>query len=182
MPQIHRFLSLAALALILAACGDGEPPTQPPAGPEPGVLRFNYSGALTGEFRSKGDPRGGGRTVAYALTTAAVDEIPTVYIIGNYFPNEGRAFDDFIIEVQNPKVGTVTCATMTNCPVVHGDVLLNATHPGSGWFRTTSVTLTISAFRADSVKGTFQMQARSSTGTVLNVTNGEFAIPHWKAS
>ena len=175
MHKTRRLLALATLALA-AACGDGEKtPVDPvPTGPAPGELRFEYSGAYTGTFSVSGDPR------ASRVAAAAVDYKgePELYIVGYRYPPQGSAFDDFVIEIPNPQVGTINCTTMAGCPVTHAAVAFNATWPGSGYGDATSLRLTISTLRADSVKGTFEMQVRMrASGATLSVAKGGFSLP-----
>lgn len=173
MQQIHRLLSLAALSLFMSACGKDGGPTDP-TGPAPGELRFEYSGAYTGTFSVRGDVRTG-RVAAAAVEYDDEDEL---YIVGYRYPPQGFAFDDFGIVIPNPQVGTIICTTMATCPVTHAFVAFNATSPGSGYGDATSLRVTISTLRADSVKGTFEMQVRMrESGATLSVTNGGFSLP-----
>ena len=177
MHNTRHLLAVAIVSITLAGCGDGKTPIVPtPEGPAPGELRFEYSGAYTGTFSAMGDPR------ASRVAAAAVnyDDEEELYIVGYRYPPQGFDFDDFGIVVPNPQVGTIDCATMTTCPVKHAFVAFNATSPGSGYGDATSLRLTISTLRADSVKGTFEMQVRMrDSGATLSVTKGGFSLPRF---
>jgi hypothetical protein len=175
MYTTRRLLAVAILSLALTGCGDGKTPIDPtPKGPAPGELRFEYSGAYTGTFSVMGDVRAS-RVAAAAVDYDGENEL---YIVGYRYPPQGFDFDDFGIVVPNPQVGTINCTTMASCPVKHAFVAFNATSPGSGYGDATSLRLTISTLRADSVKGTFEMQVRMrESGATLSVTNGGFSLP-----
>ncbi|CAA9348682.1 MAG: hypothetical protein AVDCRST_MAG89-3005 [uncultured Gemmatimonadetes bacterium] len=177
MHKTRRILALTIVSITLMGCRDGKSPIEPgPKGPAPGELRFEYSGAYTGTFSVMGDPRAS-RVAAAAVDYDGENEL---HIVGYRYPPQGFAYDDFGIVLPNPQVGTIDCATMAACPVTHAFVAFNATSPGSGYGDATSLRLTISTLRADSVKGSFEMQVRMrESGATLSVTRGGFSVPRF---
>jgi hypothetical protein len=191
MHNTRRLLALATLSLALAACGDGgKTPVTPTAKAlGPGELRFKYSGTRTGEFTAAGDPRKGARTsVAYAASHDVPLGETNMVIVAWKDTSDPQYYDDIVLDIDNPKVGTINCATMENCPISSGWVGLKqrqggGSAPDGGHTWATSVQLTITAMTADSVKGSFQMQMAGPVAGAtaqLAVTSGEFAVPHWK--
>jgi hypothetical protein len=184
MHKPRRLLALASLALALAACDDGDKtPIEPvPTGPEPGVLRFNYSGARTGEFRASGRPAVGAPMVAYALLEEDRNQI---LIIAYRNTSDPRFYDDVTFGMENPRIGTFSCTTAETCSPFSTWVGLSLPNgsgpaPNAIRFTATSAQITIAAVTPDSIRGTFQMQMRHAfdlAGPQITVTQGEFNVP-----
>jgi hypothetical protein len=178
MHYTRHLLALATLSLALAACGDGKTPVDTtPKRPEPGVVRFNYSGARTGEFRASGRHAVGAPMAAYAFLDEDRNEI---LIIGYKYTSDPRYYDDVTFGMENPRVGTFSCATEEACAPFSTHVALPFSGPNAVRFRATSAQITISAMTQDSIRGTFQMQMRHAydlAGPQLSVTKGEFSVP-----
>ncbi|HZG44331.1 MAG TPA: hypothetical protein VEY93_15380 [Longimicrobium sp.] len=186
MHNTRRSLALATLALALAACGDGaKPPTEPlPTGPEPGVLRFDYSGSRTGQFRASGRPAVSAPMAAYAYQFDEDDD--DISIVAYQTLPDARYYDDFAFDIADPKVGTVTCANMSACPIGFATLFLaraksgNGFGPNGGFARATSARVTITALTQDSIKGSFDMQFSGTfaEGPIqIAVSKGEFSLP-----
>lgn len=175
MIETRRLVALAGVVLALAGCSDS---TQPEPGFTSGI-RFRYSGLRTGEFSARGEPD----TVPAAF---AVEDVHwnELMIIG-FKPVKAGEIDEFRFDIRNPKVGTVSCSSMTDCDVTLGWMVFSQLEdgrpaPSGGYVLPSSVRVTISSVTQDSVKGTFDMQLSGWVGGKqgqITITHGEFDIP-----
>ncbi|HEY7768020.1 hypothetical protein [Longimicrobium sp.] len=170
-------MGIALVFLALGACKDK--PTDP--GTPAGVLRFTYSGVRTGVFQASGGPSKGAPSAAYAYNLQSTDD--DLSVVAYRTLADPRYYDDITFTILDPKVGTITCATMSQCPVEMGLILFSMREDGPAEVdvRPTSLRLTISALTASSIEGSFEMEAEGGTSAgaraQLSITKGEFNIP-----
>lgn len=182
--RVRALAIAAAFGLALSACESATSSDEAPQG----TLSFSFSGDTTGSY----DATGRFNRRRPDLGTFAVGA--TGQVTGGealaVFAHAARAgtglarADEFLLSVENPEVGTVTCETTdADCPI--GAIFfIGAVAGGDADDIYTSVdgTVTITSLTEDRARGTFTfgMEAFGSgeeEPTVLQVASGSFDVP-----
>lgn len=189
MKSLRKVL-LAALAIgFVAACG-GDSNTGPddkiPGINTPGDLKFNYSGALSGNFSANGVPQFNPSKVDQSFAVAYHDADEGGIGVIAYHVKPGSRGDVVVMAIEGEKTGTydmdyenceANCATI----MFSFDVDLNSTsNEGGRLFFTETGDIVVTALTSKELKGTFKGTALEIVfggGPELNFTNGTFSIP-----
>lgn len=173
-------IALASL-LALAACDDDS------SGPSPaaeGSVVFSYSGAEAGSYNATGRfnklrPEEGTFAVGARGEAENGEDALVVYA---HTVRQDELFDEFLLSIENPQLGTVTCDADDDCSfgaffIVGSDVEGDA----EMIYSSLSGTVTITSINEDRARGqfTFQMEGFDLTQNppTLQVTSGVFDVP-----
>jgi hypothetical protein len=178
-------LAIAAAAMLaLSAC---ESATNSQTAAEGSVL-FTYSGDAAGSYNATGRfnrlrPDQNTFAVGGTGTISSGEEALAVFARFKRTDNAALA-DEFLISVENPEVGTVTCAVAeTTCPI--GAIFfIGSTVAGDteDIFTSVSGTVTITSLNDDRARGTFSFAMEGFTleeedERVMQITSGTFDVP-----
>ncbi|HEX8391701.1 MAG TPA: hypothetical protein VF665_05010 [Longimicrobium sp.] len=181
MKTIRRSALLLAALLPLGACGDSTGSNR-----LSGSTSFSYSGSFSGTFQADGSPLRNFETGSYAFGQAGMfSEDEQAFTLFAQQGLSGNTIDNLLLSLENPAVGTVTCALdATDCPFGGFLVLgANGTDPEEepdAFLFSSGGTMTITRLTDKRAQGTFSMvftDLLGQDGPRVQVTSGTFDVP-----
>jgi hypothetical protein len=179
-------LAIAAAALLaLSAC---ESATNSRTAPE-GSVAFTFSGDTAGSYNATGRfnrlrPDIGTFAVGASGTISSGEEALAVFAQSTRASN-ATLFDQFLLSVENPDVGSITCAAgEETCPF--GAILFlgaDATGETDNIFTSVSGTVNITSISNDRARGTFSFALEGFGADLeeepraMQITSGTFDVP-----
>lgn len=175
----------AALAALLALCAC-DSATEGNVAPQ-GSVTFTYAGDHAGSFDATGrfdrDRPGAGTFAVGSRAPLAGGEEALLVLSHALRTGSSTLADEFLLSVENPAVGTVTCAVdQADCPL--GALLfLGANRAGGAQdiYSSVSGTVTITSISEDRARGTFSFQlegfADDEELQTTQITGGTFDVP-----
>lgn len=161
-------------AIVLTACGDPSGTSNDPRG----VLRFDYTGALTGSYHGEGASADTAGSASFAFARAQ----PFGAEIASRSAAETPPVVRVRIALDQRRTGQFTVARLCDLadatPCMAGDVEFPpdaATGARQRYFFTTG-TLTVSTASGGRMRGTFSGTAQMHIGREIQVQNGEFDL------
>jgi hypothetical protein len=177
-------LGLAVASLLaVAACESATNSNES----DEGSLSFSYAGGRTGSFNATGaydrlQPNASPWAVGNRGVLQTGQSAVGVYARAD---RDGDALvDEFLLLIEEPQVGTFTCAEAgSSCPV--GAFLILGTTPNGedaqAIYASTSATVNITAINQDRATGSFVMSMESfdldEAADSVRVTSGTFSVP-----
>ncbi len=181
--RVRALAIAAAFGLALSAC---ESATNSDESPQ-GTLSFTFSGDTAGAYDATGrfnrrTPNIGTFAVGATGQVNGGDALAVLAHATRPGTGLSRA-DEFLLSVENPVVGSVTCAVGdADCPF-GGIFFIGAVAGGEADAIYTSVsgTVTITSINADRARGTFTFQMEAfgveENPRTVQVTSGIFDVP-----
>lgn len=177
---------LAAAFAALFALSACESSTEGSAAPQ-GTVTFTYAGDHAGTYDATGRfdrSRPGTGTFAVGSRAPLAGGQEALLVL-SHVPRSGRAgfADEFLLTLENPAVGTVTCTTETEDCAFGALFFLGANRAGGAEDVYSSVTgtLTITSISEDRARGTFSIQMEGFDDQdevqTTQLTNGTFDVP-----
>lgn len=178
-------LAIATLALLaLSAC---ESATESFIAPE-GSVTFSFAGDDSGAYDATGgfDQQRPGSSAFAVGTSGFLQNGTEAMIVLSHVPraNDGNVADEFLLTLENPEVGEVTCAADAEDCSFSATFFIGATRTGATDEIYTSVsgTVSITSLNEDRVRGTFSLEMESvveegETPRTTEVTGGTFDVP-----
>ncbi len=182
-------LALAAAALLAAAACESAVNANET---DEGTLSFSYSGDDSGAFSATGAydrlrPNASPWAVGNRGTLASGRTAVGVYARADRDGDD--LVDEFLMLIEAPQVGTITCTgDTTGCPV--GAFLVLGTTPtgqeAQAVYASASATVNITAVSQDQASGTFVMTMEGynveDAADSVQVTRGTFSVPVMRAA
>ena len=178
-------LAIATLAfLALSACDSA---TESFIAPE-GSVTFSFAGDDTGAYDATGgfDRQRPGSSAFAVGSRGFLQNGTEAMIVLSHVPraNDANVADEFLLTLENPAVGTVTCAADAENCSFSATFFIGATRTGATDVIYTSVsgTVSITSLNEDRVRGTFTLEMESvveegETPRTTAITNGTFDVP-----
>jgi hypothetical protein len=176
-------LAIAAAAMLaLSAC---ESATNSNTAPE-GSVAFTFSGDTAGAYNATGRynrlrPDLGTFAVGGTGTLSSGEEALAVFAHAKR-ANNNTLSDEFLLSIENPEVGTITCAVgNTACPLGAILFLGSTATDTEDIFTSVSGSVNITSLNNDRARGTFTFAMEAfgveEDARVLQITSGTFDVP-----
>lgn len=152
-----------------------------------GTLSFSYAGSASGAFSANGGydrlrPDRAGWAVGNRAALQSGEQALAVYARTDR--GDENLVNEFILYVENPQVGTFTCAMeQETCPI--GGIFILGTEPGGeeaqAIYTSVSGTVNIASMSDTAARGSFTLSLQaldfSETPATVQVTSGTFNVP-----